>query len=140
MLCPICHKLEGEWQCQICRRIVCINDARPTRSGVYCVEHAPASVKADQQSIPRQENESSKAMKTAFITLFFLTIGLGGIIYAGQYFIDQFALQAGNSGIAQIKPAIESLQSVGMLILYFMIFLTAILGLGWFVTSRQGQK
>ncbi len=139
MLCPICHIKEGEWQCQTCRRIVCVNDARPTEKGVYCSEHFPENLKppAERKSFLHEESDSEKTVKGAFVTLLFLTVGLGIIIYIGQTFVDQFSAQAGNPSIAQVKSAIDSLQSVGMLILYFMAFLTAVLGLGWFALSRQ---
>ena len=115
-----------------------MNDARPTSSGVYCIEHVPhGAVSKNPQSSSKEESGSTKAVKGAFFTILFLTAGLGIIIFAGQYFVDQFSSQYGSAGFSQIKSAIESLQSVGNLIFYFMIFLTAILGLGWFVLSRQ---
>ncbi len=138
MLCPICHKLEGEWQCQICRRVICSNDARPTSSGVYCVEHAPAQErKISAAQTLHEESGTLKSVKSMFVAVLFLTIGLGIIIYAGQIFVDQFAAQAGESGFSQIKSAVSSLQSVGNLIFYFMIFITAVLGFAWLALSRQ---
>lgn len=140
MLCPICHKLEGEWQCQVCRRIVCVNDARPTNSGVYCVEHAPASAKQISQQAGKEESSSLRAVKGAFITIFFLTLGLGGISFISQYFIEQFAKQVGGTGLSQIAPTLQSLQSVGSLIFYFMVFLTAVLGFSWLALGRQARE
>lgn len=140
MLCQICHRLEGEWQCQVCRRVVCTNDARPTSSGVYCIEHAPASKRATASREIREESGSEKAVKSAFFMLLILTIGLGFIIYIGQNFIDQFSSQYSDPNLSAVKGAMDSLQSVGNLILYFMIFLSAILGISWLaLRSRRGR-
>lgn len=140
MLCPICHKNEGEWQCKVCRRIVCTNDARPSSSGVYCVEHVPSAVKqSSDQKFPREESGSAKALKGAFFTMLVLTIGLGVIIYIGQIFVEQFASQAETSALSSIKYTLDSLQSVGNLIFYFMVFLTIVLGVGWLALRRQNS-
>lgn len=123
MLCPICNQREGEWQCQVCRRVVCAQDARPTREGVFCIEHAPAST-SQQSAQPKPESETLKSIKTAFFTLLFLTAGLGAIVYIGTSSL-------GGVEAPEIKSAIDMLKNLGFTIIAFLGFLTAVLGLAW---------
>ena len=132
MLCPICHKYEGEWQCQVCRRIVCANDARPTSAGVYCIEHAPRISSKPQQTPARMSESSSlSSVKSAFLTMLFLTLGIVALVYIGTQFIKTAEMPE------SVQSALDSLSSVGTLIIAAMGFITIILGFAYIALRRR---
>ncbi len=131
MLCPICYKKEGEWQCQVCKRIVCADDARPTGNGVFCVQHAPQSFQNKQQSPAIEESESVKSVKSAFFTVLFLTLGMAIIGFVGQQFVQTTELPE------NVQDAIKSLTSVGITVISLMGVVTLILGVAYFAVRKR---
>jgi hypothetical protein len=137
-VCERCGKEEGEWQCQVCRRLIGENCARPTAQGVFCVDHVPVEgVKPKAKT--SMVSAGSGIMKSLFITMLFLTLGLGLIVMIGDFFINMIEVPTGAPGFAQdIINLITRVRGSGTLILLGMGALTAVLGIAW-LSSRKAS-
>src|SRR3989344_4131430 len=128
-LCQRCGKGEAEWQCQVCRRAIDADCAKPTSKGVFCVDHAPASSFTQQEA---KESHGNDGLKQVFVMLIFLTAGLGALIVIGDYFI---AKQAQN--IPGAQEFVNVLKTAGMTIVYGLVGLTLLAGLAWFALRKK---
>lgn len=123
-LCQRCGKGEAEWQCQVCRRAIDTDCAKPTSKGVFCVDHAPAASFAPAET---KESHGGNGLKQIFVMLVFLTAGLGALIVIGDYFIEKQA-----QSLPAAQAVVDILKTTGNTILYGLIGLTILVGLAWF--------
>jgi len=129
-LCQRCGKGEAEWQCQVCRRAIDADCAKPTSKGVFCIDHAPASSFTQQAEV--KESHGGDGLKQVFVMLIFLTAGLGALIVIGDYFISK---QAQN--IPGAQDFVNVLKTAGMTIVYGLVGLTLFVGLAWFALRKK---
>lgn len=132
-VCERCGKGEAEWQCKVCGRVVDTACARPTTDGVFCADHVPKPGETAKQA-EKKEGGGSKALRSLFLTLLFLTLGLALLIYVGDYLIGKTL-----AGIADTTGISDALKTSGWIIVYGMGGLTALIGLGWVATMRSSK-
>lgn len=129
MKCEICFKGEGEWQCQKCRRVICETCARPTNEGVFCKDCLKDEVKPEKKYDSYTPTESP--FKGPFLTLLFLSIGLGIILFIGLSFIKDIP------GVDSLGATVESLKQAGYVVIGGVVALTVLLGLAYFISTRK---
>lgn len=129
-VCQRCGKGEAEWQCQVCRRAIDADCAKPTSKGVFCVDHAPAA--SFTQQAEGKESHGGNGLKQVFVMLIFLTAGLGALIVIGDYFIEKQA-----QSLPGAQQFIDILKTAGNTILYGLIGLTLLTGLAWFALRKK---
>ena len=133
VVCQICGLKEGEWQCSVCKRVICTDHAVPTKQGVFCTDDAPQkNNQAQAQAKKTGQTSSAKGLLSLFITLLALTIGLALIVFIGQSFIDAAASQS-----PVVEPFANAMKSGGILIIIGMGALTALIGVAWLVARRS---
>ena len=86
------------------------------------------------QTAKKEEKEGggSKALKSLFLTLLFLTIGLALIVFVGDYLMSKTL-----AGLADTTGFSEFLKTTGWMIVYGMGGLTVLIGLAWIATLRR---
>ena len=143
MLCQRCGKGEGEYQCQVCHKVVGEECVRTTPEGVFCIDDVPAkySEGGESETEVREERRTSRGsrnLRNLFVTLLALTAGLWLISYLGQYFINTISGTApGGADIA------KTLQGTADAIVLGLGVFTLLVGLGYaftYLTSRKGEE
>ncbi len=129
-VCQRCGKGEAEWQCQVCRRAIDADCAKPTSKGVFCIDHAPAASFTQQADV--KESHGGDGLRQVFVTLIFLTAGLGALIVIGDYFIAKQA-----QGVPGAQAIVDVLKTTGNTILYGLAGLTIFVGLAWFALRKK---
>lgn len=136
--CERCGKGEAEWRCQVCGKIVCENCARPTDKGVFCADHVPIEKPRGEVKKKREISAGAKAIKSIFIVMLVLTLGLGLIVSIGEVFISMVGIPT-DAGPAQgIIDIIIRVKGSGTLILVGMAIITALLGIAYIGARRAG--
>lgn len=133
VVCQMCGLKEGEWQCSVCQRIVCTDHAVPTSDGVFCTDHSPQKeVQTQTQEKKREQSSGARNLRSLFITLLALTVGLGLIVMIGQSFVDAMDFPGSIVG-----PFASAIRAGGMLIVGGIGAFTALIGLAWLVARRS---
>jgi len=130
MYCERCGKREGEWQCQVCRRVICSQCARPTPGGVFCADDAPKKEVGSAPSERFARPEGSNPARTLFFTLLVLTLGVAGILFVADRFIF-------NTSIAQVSGLVGTFKNVGTMIMAGLAALTALMFIAYMLTRRK---
>ena len=129
MICQRCGREEAEWRCSVCEKIVCTDCAKTEKNKVYCLDDIPTVSRDKKEPLKPEKTEKGKSLKMMFYTLLVLTIGMGGIYYITEKFIAEMNVPA-------VAGAITAIESSALLILYGMIGLTVLPGLGYLAARR----
>lgn len=78
---------------------------------------------------PKKERKG-KGMEQLFVTLLVLTVGLLSIVFVGDWLLSTMPSV---TGIAELQ---EMLRSTGMMIVYTLGGLTALVFVGWLIARR----
>ncbi len=114
MDCQICKKKLGEYQCSVCKKLVCEDHHKTIDGKVYCTEHLP------------KEPGRKQGIKKAIITVFILLVGVVSISYILEYYIgaspmfsDVAPLMAGFTTIRTMVSMALTAILILLLIAYF---------------------
>ena len=136
--CERCGRGEGEWRCQVCGKVVCENCARPTDKGVFCIDHVPIERSTGEIREKRKPGPGAQVMKSLFMVMLALTLGLGLIVIIGDFFVNMIGIPSVDGGYGQnILDLIVRVKGSGTLIVMGMVVITVLLGIGYIAARRR---
>ncbi|NIO44756.1 MAG: hypothetical protein GTN36_04345 [Candidatus Aenigmarchaeota archaeon] len=121
MKCERCGKVEGEYLCSVCKRVVCSDCKVVDKGKVFCADHAPKTIAPTKTPAPIQPPQSKKEptifkiLRELIYTFLILLIGIIIIFAISNYFISDLL-----SSIAEtVSDILPELEFVFLFLTYF---------------------
>lgn len=134
MQCQLCGKNLGEYQCSVCKNVVCANCVRFSEKKILCLKCfniKQSLVVEEKKPVTPIEDVTTRSIKSAILALIFLLLGMLILISISGNYISQLNIPLISEAIISAFKATQKTLIIGV------VFVLIILIAAYYSISRK---